>query len=152
MGYDYDSSYGKPVEEEDKKKDKMQKKEIGGQATAEGYIQLSEAGYQAFISGAHGGPGDAWTVARLAGIMGAKQADELVLVSNSFNLIGIEMEYETDEKLKSVTVRCEVRTLERVGSETAALIGCGLSLMSLVDSLRAIDRNTAVSGLRIKRD
>ncbi len=123
----------------------------GGEATCEGRVVMNSAAFQAFMTGSASGTSEAWTIARLAGILGAKQADEHILVSHSFNIAGIEMEYEADEENNRVTVRCHVRTKERTGAETAALVGCGMALMVLVDSLRAIDRGMTIDGLRIVR-
>ena len=148
MSYDY--SY---VNEETAEKQEKSEKAVdtGGRATAEGSLVMNSTAYQAFMTGSSVGGSEAWTVARLAGIQGAKHADELVLVSQSFNIVGIEMEYEADEEAKKVTVKCQVRTKERIGAETAALVGCGMALMVLVESLRAMDRNLKIDGLRVIR-
>ena len=144
MAYDYSR-----VDEETEKK--PDKEKVGGQAAAEGSVIMNSAAFQAFMTGSSVGGSEAWTVARLAGIQGAKQADELILVSHSFNISGIELEYSADEEEKKVTVKCQVKTKERTGSETAALVGCGMALMVLVDSMRAIDRELKIDGLRIVR-
>jgi cyclic pyranopterin phosphate synthase len=144
MAYDYSR-----VEEETE--NKPGKENEGGKAAAEGSLIMNAAAFQAFMTGSSVGGSEAWTVARLAAIQGAKQADELILVSHSFNITGIEMEYDANEEEKKITVKCQVRTKERIGAETAALVGCGMALMVLVDSLRAIDRGLKIDGLKIVR-
>ncbi len=146
MGYDY--PYRTDGAEE---KTVTARRHEGGEATAEGYMVMNAAAYQAFMTGAEVGGSEVWLVARLAGILAAKQADEHILISHTFNLVAIEMEFETEEDEKKVTVRCLVRTKERTGAETAALVGCGIALMALVDSLRAIDRGLKIENLRILR-
>ena len=123
----------------------------GSQATAAGALVMNSTAFQAFTTGASTGGSEAWTMARLAGIQGAKQADVLILASHSFNIVGIEMGYDADEETNRVTVRCEVRTRERIGAETSALVGCGIALMVLVDALRAMDRSITVEKLRVVR-
>jgi cyclic pyranopterin phosphate synthase len=146
-------SYDKPLPEEKREDRKSTEKHAtGGEAIAVGHVVMNEAAFQAFRTGSSTGMSEAWTIARLAGIMGAKQADELVLVSNTFTISGIEMSFETDEDSRKVTVKCEVRTRERSGAATAALVGCGLALLVLVDSLRAIDREMTIEGLQIQRN
>jgi len=148
MGTDY--SYDKPLPADDRADRRTGQGTIeGGEAVAEGSVKMNEAAFQAFNTASSGGMSEAWTVARLAGIMGAKQADELILVSHSFNITGIEMSYKTDESTKAATVRCEVRTMERIGAATAAMVGCGLALMVLVDSMRAIDGEMSIEGLHL---
>lgn len=124
----------------------------GAQAAAEGSLVMNSTAFQAFITGASVGSSEAWTMARLAGIQGAKQADELILASHSFNIVGIEMSYDADEENNRVTVRCEVRTRERIGAETSAIVGCGIALMVLVDALRAMDRAATIEQLRVVRE
>ncbi len=147
MAYDY--SYTENNEKREEPKKSVQ--EVGGQAIAEGSIRMNAAAFQAFHTGSADGSSEAWSVARLAGIQGAKHADELILVSHSFNIIGIEMEYEADDDEKIITARCQVRTRERMGAETAALVGCGIALMVLVDTLRAVDRSLKIDGLHVVR-
>lgn len=122
----------------------------GGHALAEGTIKMSEGAFHAFVTGAEVGKSEAWTAARLAGIQGAKQADELVLVSHSFNISALEMRFMQDDDNNRVTIQCDVRTRERTGAETAALVGCGIALMVLVDTLRALDPGITVENLHIK--
>jgi len=139
------------IGDEEKERTAREPEDRGGEASCEGRVVMNAAAFQAFMTGSTSGTSEAWTVARLAGILGAKQADKHILVSHSFNIAGIEMEYEADEAGNHVTVRCRVRTKERTGAETAALVGCGMALMALVDSLRAIDRGMTIDGLRIVR-
>jgi cyclic pyranopterin phosphate synthase len=143
-------SYDKPLPGPDTDQKRSSQTTIeGDEAAAEGHVVMNEAAFQAFITAVDGGMSEAWTVARLAGIMGAKQADELILVSHSCNIAGIEMSFKTDEESNKVTIRCEVRTRERIGAATAAMVGCGLALMGLVNSMRAIDKEMSIEGLHL---
>jgi cyclic pyranopterin phosphate synthase len=146
MGYDYPDQKEPDID----KANKALKTE-GGEATAKGSVVMNAAAYQAFMTAVIEGASEAWTIARVAGILGAKQADEHILISHSFNITGIEMDYSADEDKQRITVRCQVRTSERIGAETAALVGCGTALMVLVDSMRAIDRDMSIEGLHVVR-
>lgn len=143
-GYDYN----RDSDEDSGKKSKV---EEGDRAVASGTLQLNDTAYSAFISGSLEGSSEAWSVARLSGIQGAKKADELILVSYSYNIRRIEMDYETDEEVKSVTVTCSVRIAERIGAETAALVGCGTALMALADKLSVVDRKVRITDLHVEQ-
>jgi cyclic pyranopterin phosphate synthase len=147
MNYSYSNN-----EPDEEKKPGVQVAREGGRAVAEGSVVMNLAAFQAFFTGSAASSSEAWTQARLAGILAAKQADEMVLVSHSVNISGIEMEYTVKEEERRVTVRCDVRTVERVGAETSALVGCGMTLMVLVNSLRAMDRGMSIESLRILRE
>ena len=143
--------YDNPNSENEKEAREVPRIQTGDRAVAEGSVVMNEAAFTAFVSGAGEGRSDAWTVARIAGIQGAKRADELILISYTYNINKIEMDYRVDNDSKKVTVVCEVTVTERVGAEAAALVGCSTALMSLVNSLRVVDREMRIDGLKVRR-
>ncbi|HDS29975.1 MAG TPA: hypothetical protein ENN67_02910 [Firmicutes bacterium] len=144
--------YSKETElQEDERLSVQKKTPEGDRAIAEGTIKMTEGAYYAFVTGAEIGKSEAWTTARLAGIQGAKKADELMLVRHSFSISALDIRYSVDENEHRVTLQCEARIKERTGAETVALVGCGMSLMVLADALRAIDSNIQIEMLHILR-
>ena len=124
----------------------------GGKAIAEGSVVMNSAAFQAFMTNCSAGGNETWTHARLVGILAAKRADDMLAAPFSVSISGVDMQYSVNDGERRITVKCEVRTKERIGGETSALVGCGVVLMSLVNGLRAIDKVMSVEGLRILRD
>jgi cyclic pyranopterin monophosphate synthase len=124
----------------------------GGRAVAEGSVIMNSGAFQGFMTNCSAGASDIWTQARLAGILAAKQADILLPIPYSVSLSGVDMQYTVNEDERRVTIKCDVRTKERIGAESSALAGCGIALMVLVNSYRAIDKAMSIEGLKILRD
>lgn len=142
--YDQDDQNAKPAVQ--------QLTREGGKAVAEGSVVMNAAAYQAFVTSCAAAGSEIWTQARMAGILGAKHADSLVLIAHTLGISGIDITHSVNEAEKKVTVHCEVRTKERIGAETSALAGCAMVLMSLATSLRSIDRGMTIEGLRVAKE
>ena len=150
MSYDYQNDkYG---DEEKKPGGPLQPAREGGKAIAEGHIVMNSAAFQAFLTTCASGGSEIWTQARLAGIQAAKRSDELTLIPNSIGLLGIELQFSFNESERKVTIRSDVRTRERISAETGALVSCGIAMITLVNSLRAVDRGMSIENLRILRE
>jgi cyclic pyranopterin monophosphate synthase len=113
---------------------------------------MNSAAFQAFLTSSGAGGSDTWIQGRLAGILASKTADQAMLITHSINVTGIDLSYTVNETERKVTVRCEVRTKERIGAETSAMLACGTTLMVLANSLRVIDRDMTIEGLHVVRD
>jgi cyclic pyranopterin phosphate synthase len=148
MSYDFENDR----HDDEKKSGPAQPVREGGRAVAEGHIVMNSAAFQAFLTTCAAGGSETWTQVRLAGIQAAKRADELTLIPNSIGLTGIELQYTFNESERKVTIRAEVRTRARISAETAALTSCGIAMITLVNSLRAIDRGMSIENLRILRE
>jgi len=124
----------------------------GGSASAEGVLRMNAAALGVIQAGSQSGGNEAWITARAAGLLGAKESDERVLVSQSINVTAIEIEHEIDDDNNTLRVRCQVKTMERLGAQTAALVGCGSVLIALMDRLRTMDRDISITSLRMIRE
>lgn len=91
--------------------------------------------------------GDAYAVARLAGIQGAKRTAELVPLCHPLPLDQVEMEIEAGED--GVTIRARVVTTARTGAEMEALTACSTAALALYDMVKARDRGATITDLRL---
>jgi cyclic pyranopterin monophosphate synthase len=148
MTYMYDDDHF----EEKKETASLTSVREGGRSIAEGSVIMNSGAFQAFMTNCSSGASDTWTQANMAGILAAKQADILLPIPYSVSLNSVEMSFTTNEEERRVTVKCDVRTKERIGAESCALAGCGIALMFLVNRYRAIDKAMSIEGLRILRD
>lgn len=92
--------------------------------------------------------GDAFAVARLAGIGGAKRTGELVPLAHPLPLDQVEVELEPagDE----VRIRSRVVTTARTGAEMEALTACATAALALYDMVKAVERGAVVTDLRLE--
>ncbi|MDY7095039.1 MAG: cyclic pyranopterin monophosphate synthase MoaC [Acidobacteriota bacterium] len=93
--------------------------------------------------------GDAYAVARLAGIQAAKRTDELIPLAHTLPLDRVEVEIEAVED--GVRVRSEVVVTGRTGAEMEALVACSTAALALYDMVKAIERGAVVTDLQLER-
>lgn len=92
--------------------------------------------------------GDALAVARIAGIMGAKQTPALVPLCHPLAISGVTVDLEvTDE---SVDIAATVRTTDRTGVEMEALTAVSVAALTVVDMVKAVDKAAVITDIRVE--
>lgn len=98
--------------------------------------------------------GDAFVVARLAGIQGAKRTGELIPLAHPLPLDQVEVEVlplaEGDDGGLGVEVRSRVVTTGRTGAEMEALTACSMAALALYDMVKAVDKGAVITDLRLE--
>ena len=92
--------------------------------------------------------GDALGVARLAGIMGAKQTPSLIPLCHPLAISGVTVDLVvTDE---SVDITATVRTTDRTGVEMEALTAVSVAALTVVDMVKAVDKAAVITDIRVE--
>ncbi len=113
-------------------------------AVAQGRIQMQADTLQRIIHGDHK-KGDVLGVARIAGIMAAKKTSELVPLCHPIALTHVEILLTADVQLLSVICQATVETRGVTGVEMEALNAVQISLLTVYDMCKAIDRGMMIS-------
>ncbi|MFP3940828.1 MAG: cyclic pyranopterin monophosphate synthase MoaC [Thermoanaerobaculia bacterium] len=92
--------------------------------------------------------GDAFAVARLAGIGGAKRTGELVPLAHPLPLDQVDVDLEPAGG--EVRIRSRVVTTARTGAEMEALTACATAALALYDMVKAVERGAVVTDLRLE--
>lgn len=92
--------------------------------------------------------GDAYAVARIAGIQGAKRTAELVPLAHPLPLEQVEVELVPTEG--GIEIRSRVVTTARTGAEMEALAACATAALALYDMVKAVERQAVVTDLRLE--
>lgn len=93
--------------------------------------------------------GNAYEIARLAGIMGAKKTPDLIPLCHDLNLDNVSLTLEPDEERCRIRVTSEARCRGRTGVEMEALTAVSVALLTLYDMGKAVDRGMEISGVRL---
>lgn len=93
--------------------------------------------------------GDALTVARLAGIQGAKRTAELVPLAHPLAAEEIEVKIAGAEG--GVEIRSRVVVNARTGAEMEALVACSTAALALYDMVKAVERQAVITDLRLEQ-
>ena len=87
--------------------------------------------------------GDALAVARVAGIMAAKQTSSLIPLCHPLPLSKITVDFSADHD--PVTITCLVKTTAVTGVEMEALTGASLAALALYDMIKAVDKRAVIT-------
>jgi cyclic pyranopterin phosphate synthase len=92
--------------------------------------------------------GDAFAVARLAGIQGAKRTAELIPLAHPLALDQIEVELLAVPQ--GVEIRSRVVVHGRTGAEMEAMVACSTAALALYDMVKAVEREAVITDLRLE--
>jgi cyclic pyranopterin phosphate synthase len=98
--------------------------------------------------------GDVLAVAQVAGIMGAKQAAQLIPMCHSLLLTNVEMTFATadvGEDLSQVSITATVRTVGKTGAEMEALTSVSIAALTIYDMCKAVDREMTIHDIQLVR-
>ena len=116
-------------------------------ATASGRVLVSPAVVE-LLRGAGVPKGDTLAVARLAGIMGAKQTPALIPLCHPLAISGVTVDLVvTDE---SVEIVATVRTTDRTGVEMEALTAVSVAALTVIDMVKAVDKAAVITDVRVE--
>jgi cyclic pyranopterin phosphate synthase len=92
--------------------------------------------------------GNVLAVARLAGIMAAKQTSALIPLCHTLLLQHVEVDFETLET--GIRIACEVRTIGRTGAEMEALTGVSIAALTIYDMCKAVDKTMRIGEVTLE--
>ena len=98
---------------------------------------------------AAGPKGDAFVVARLAGIAAAKHTSELIPLAHPIPLDRVDVELEADRDAGLVTIRAEARATARTGVEMEALTAASVAALTLYDMAKALQRDILIERVEL---
>ncbi|NHC25283.1 cyclic pyranopterin monophosphate synthase MoaC [Nocardioides sp. IC4_145] len=116
-------------------------------ATASGRVLVS-SDVVALLRGAGVPKGDTLAVARLAGIMGAKQTSTLIPLCHPLALSGVVVDLAVADD--AVDITATVRTAERTGVEMEALTAVAVAGLTVIDMVKAVDKAAVITDVRVE--
>ncbi|EEW57101.1 molybdenum cofactor biosynthesis protein C [Ruegeria sp. TrichCH4B] len=117
-------------------------------AVAEGHIKMAKATYETIAEG-RAKKGDVLSVARLAGIMGAKKTAELIPLCHPLPITKVAVELTLDPDLPGVRVESTVKTTGQTGVEMEALTAVSTACLTVYDMAKAVDKAMEIGGIRV---
>jgi len=95
--------------------------------------------------------GDVLGVARVAGIMGVKNTSTLIPLCHTLLLQKCSIDFELDEKRNEIKATCIVKTDGKTGVEMEALTGVTVTLLTIYDMCKAIDKGMEMGDIHLVR-
>ncbi len=117
-------------------------------ATASGCV-LMQPETTALIAKGGVKKGDVLSVARLAGIMGAKRTPDLIPLCHPLNLTSVNVELSLDEAQNAVLITATCKLKGRTGVEMEALTAVTVAALTVYDMCKAVDRGMRIADIRL---
>ncbi len=93
--------------------------------------------------------GDVLGVARIAGIMAAKRASDLIPLCHPLPLTKVAVDLTADPALPGVRITATVRTTGRTGVEMEALTAASVAALTVYDMLKAAEKGMRITDLHL---
>lgn len=117
-------------------------------AVAENYIKMRRETFDIITEG-RAKKGDVLGVARLAGIMAAKQTSTLIPLCHPLPITKVSVELTPDPDLPGIRIEATVKTTGQTGVEMEALTAASVAALTVYDMAKAVDKGMEIGGLRV---
>jgi cyclic pyranopterin monophosphate synthase len=124
------------------------KQETDRIAVAAGSVVMAKATLDKIMAGCMK-KGDVLSVARLAGIMGAKRTPDLIPLCHPLNLSSVAVELSCDPARSAVDITATCKITGRTGVEMEALTAVAIAALTVYDMCKAIDRGMRIAEIRL---
>ena len=117
-------------------------------AIAAGKIKINRA-TAAAISRNKIAKGNVFATAQIAGIQAAKRTADLIPLCHPLSLSNVAIDFEMTSD--AIAAKCTARTTAQTGVEMEALTGAAVTLLTIYDMCKAVDKEMEISEVRLVR-
>ena len=128
--------------------DVSDKAETERAATAKGSVIMQPATLALIKEGAVK-KGDVLSVARLAGIMGAKKTPDLIPLCHPLALTSVQVDLTLDEARNAVDITATCKLVGKTGVEMEALTAVSVAALTVYDMCKAVDKAMQIVDIRL---
>jgi cyclic pyranopterin phosphate synthase len=117
-------------------------------AIVKGHVRMAAATLQ-MISDGTAKKGDVLGVARLAGIMGAKQTASLIPLCHPMGLDHVSLDMDIDSALPGIQITATCSVTGPTGVEMEAMTAVCTAALTIYDMCKAVDRGMEIGAVRL---
>lgn len=117
-------------------------------ATAKGTIRMAPATLALIREGGFK-KGDVLSIARLAGIMGAKRTSELIPLCHPLALTSVKVDLAVSSKGDGIDITATCKIDAKTGIEMEALTAVSVAALTVYDMCKAVDRGMVIGDIRL---
>jgi len=93
--------------------------------------------------------GDVLNTARIAGINAVKQTPNLIPLAHTVAISAVLIEFKIEETLNKIFCHTTVKSEGKTGVEIEALVGVEISLMTIYDMCKYLDKGMEISNIML---
>jgi len=128
--------------------DVSNKSETLREAVVRGSIFMNPKTFKKIMSGEIA-KGDVLSVAKVAGIMGAKKTSEIIPMCHPLNLSHVEVNFHPFEKESRIDIEAKVKIKAQTGVEMEGFVAVATAGLTIYDMCKAIDRGMVLSNIHL---
>ena len=117
-------------------------------ATAAGRVTLSPTAFTLVREGSMK-KGDVLGVARIAGIMAAKQVDQLIPLTHPLPVTSVDIKFKLVEDDHAIDIEATVGITGKTGVEMEALTAVSVAALTIYDMCKAVDKAITISDIML---
>ena len=117
-------------------------------AIAEGSIKVNQEVFRS-IKEQTNKKGDVLAVARIAGIMAAKKTSNMIPLCHPLFITKVTIDFELDEDNYMIKAIATTKVNGKTGVEMEALHAVSVTLLTIYDMCKAIDKSMEISDIRL---
>jgi cyclic pyranopterin phosphate synthase len=117
-------------------------------ARAEGFVAMAAETLALAVEG-QAKKGDVLGTARIAGIMAAKRAHELIPLCHPLPLSQVSVAFEVSQRPAGIRVTAQAKVWGRTGVEMEALTAVAVACLTIYDMLKAVDKAMTIADIRL---
>ena len=117
-------------------------------ARASGIITLNNEALSSVVK-LNNKKGDVLNAARLAGIHAAKLTSNLIPLAHNVSLNSVDIDFEFDKNSNEILSIAQVKSEGKTGVEIEAMVAVQISLMTIYDMCKYLDRGMEISKIRL---
>ncbi|MBE0429084.1 MAG: cyclic pyranopterin monophosphate synthase MoaC [Thermoleophilia bacterium] len=93
--------------------------------------------------------GDVLSVARVAGIMAAKETSRLIPLCHPLSIEHAQIDFEIDAEASCVEIIASVSLSGKTGVEMEALVAVSMAALTIYDMCKAVDKGMEIGGIKV---
>ena len=117
-------------------------------AIVKGHVKMASATLKMICDGT-AKKGDVLAVARLAGILGAKQTAALIPLCHPMGLDHIRIDLNPDDRLPGILITATCSVTGPTGVEMEAMTAVSVAGLTIYDMCKAVDRGMEIGAIRL---
>ena len=118
------------------------------EATAKGFVRMKRETLE-LIKKNNFEKGDVLAVARIAGVMGAKETSRLIPLCHPLSLNHITVEFEFNQEQCIIDITATASTNGKTGVEMEALTAVSIAALTIYDMCKSVDKTMRIEGVRL---
>ena len=117
-------------------------------AVAEAFIKMTATTLALIVEG-RADKGDVLGIARIAGIMAAKQTAERIPLCHPLPITKVALDLSPDATLPGIRISATVKTGGQTGVEMEALTAASTAALTVYDMVKAVQKDMEIGGIRV---